>query len=438
MSATVAQPASTSKERWGWYLYDFGNSAYVAVVVLAVYSAYFQDAVVGGPEGTRLWGIAVSIAMLIVAVISPVLGTLADFSGAKKRFLAVFTGVAVIGTGLLFFVEAGDIFIGMLFYIVAETGYRAAQVYYNGLLPEIARPEEMGRISGNGWAVGSAGGIICLLVVLPLIVSFEGTFIIRISMVITAVFFGLSTLPIFLWVKERAQPQVLPAGESYFMIGFKRIWRTLKKARQYREFLKFMLSFIIYNDGIIMALEFAAIIGAVLFGMEQEQLIIFIIMVQVFSIVGAYLFGIMTDRSSGKQALIVSLIMMIAAVVWLYFAQSVTAFYIIGAIAGFSLTGVQSVSRTMVGKLSPPGQSAEFFGLFAVFGRTSSFIGPFVYGFIAAEVALALAAQGQTDMMAEQAGQRWAILSIAAFLVIGLIFLLNVNEEKGMEEAQAG
>lgn len=436
-TTAVSQPTTDKrkKEVWGWYLYDFGNSAYAAVVLLAVYSAYFQGTVVGGPEGSRLWGISVGIAMLVVAVISPVLGAIADFSGSKKRFLLLFTAVACLFTAMLFFVQAGNVVLGMVLFIMAEIGYRAAQVYYNGLLPEIAEPQEMGRISGNGWAIGSAGGIVCLLVVLPLIVLVGGAFVVRLSLVITAVFFALSTLPLFFWLREKAQPQPLPPGESYLTIGFKRLWHTLQKARQYREFIKFMIAFIIFNDGIIMALDFAAIIGAVLFGMEQQGLIIFIIVVQVTSVAGAYLFGILTDRWSGKRSLIVSLLLMIVAVVWLYFNLSQTGFFVIGALAGFALTGVQSVSRTMVGKLSPPGQSAEFYGLFAVAGRTSSFIGPTVYGIVAAEMALRYAAQGETAVMAEQLGQRVAILTIAGFLVVGLLLLLWVNEKRGIAAA---
>ncbi len=426
-------PPVTSRERWAWYLYDFGNSAYAAVVLLAIYSTYFKNNVVGGVEGSRLWGISLGIAMFVVAITSPILGTLADFSASKKRFLFIYTAIACVFTGCLFFVQQGDILFGMLFFILAEIGYRGAQVFYNALLPEIAEPHEIGRISGNGWAIGSLGGIICLLIVLPLIVLIGGPFIVRLSLIITALFFALSAIPIFRWLQERAKQQALPPGESYLSISFKRLWETMKLARKYREFLKFMLAFIIYNDGIIMALDFAAIIGLVLYGMEQQQLIIFIILVQVTSVAGAYFFGIYTDHWGSKRSLIISLILMIVAIIWLYFNPSLTGFFFIGGLAGFALTGVQSVSRTMVGLLSPPGQSAEFYGLFAVVGRTSSLIGPIVYGIIAAEVAIWYAAQGTDTLLAEQIGQRFAILSIAAFLIVGLLLLLRVNEQEGRE-----
>ncbi|MDX1523103.1 MAG: MFS transporter [Anaerolineae bacterium] len=431
MQATLSLPAATLRERWAWYLYDFGNSAYAAVVLLAIYSAYFKEQVVGGAEGSRLWGLSLGVAMFVVAVTAPVLGTIADYSAFKKRFLLFYTVLACLFTGLLFFVQQGDILIGILFFILAEIGYRSAQVFYNALLPEIATPAEMGRVSGNGWAIGSAGGILCLLIVLPLIVLIGGTFIVRLSLAITALFFAVSAIPIFTWLRERGQSHELPAGETYLSLSLKRLWKTFQAARNYKEFLKFMAAFVIYNDGIIMALDFAAIIGTVLYGMTQQELIIFIILVQVTSVAGAYLFGLLTDYWSSKQSLVISLLLMIAAVGWLYVNPSKTGFFLIGGLAGFALTGVQSVSRTMVGLLSPPGQSAEFYGLFAVVGRGSSLIGPVVYGLIAAEAALWYTGQGFSTLVAEQMGQRLAIVSIAVFLVAGLVILLFVNEKEG-------
>lgn len=428
---------TTRRERWAWYLYDFGNSAYAAVVLLAVYSAYFQGQVVGGSEGTRLWGVSVGIAMLVVAVLSPVLGTLADFSAAKKKFLLFFTTLSVIFTAALFFVMPGDVFTGMLFFILAEIGYRAAQVFYNALLPEIATSQEIGKVSGNGWAFGSLGGIVCLLIVLALIMSIGGTTVVRFSFLITAAFYLASSVPLFLWLRERAEPQQLGQRDSYLRVAFRRLRETFRAVRHYKEFIKFIIAFLIYNDGIMMALNFAAIIGAVLFGMTQQQLIIFMIIIQITSVAGAYLFGILADRWSSKRSLVLSLVIMIGAIVWMLFVQNVTVFFVIGALAGFALTGVQSVSRTLVGQFAPVEKSAEFYGFFEVGGRTSSFIGPAVYGFIAAEAAILLSARGMDAVSAEQMGIRVAIGSIVAFLVLGLVLLLKIRQPQSEVSAQA-
>jgi len=437
MHAVQLDDAPARRERWAWYLYDFGNSAYAAVVLLAVYSAYFKGEVVGGAEGSRLWGIAVGIAMLFVALTAPVLGTIADFSGAKKRFLFFYTSVSCLFTALLFFVQRGDVLMGMLFFILAEIGYRSAQVFYNALLPEIASSEDMSRVSGNGWAIGSLGGIICLILVLALIMLIGGDLIIRWSLVITAAYFALSTIPLFLWVRERAEPQLLPAGENLVSMALKRLGNTFRAVRHFKEFVKFIIAFLIYNDGILMTMNFAAILGAVLFGLQQQELIIFMIIVQVTSVVGAYIFGLLASDFGGKPSLVISLLLMTAAVFWLYFSDSLLAFYFIGALAGFALTGVQSVSRSVVGTFSPPGQSAQFYGFFAVAGRTSSFIGPTVFGLLAAEATQWYEAQGLAPLLAEQTGHRIALFSIAAFLLVGLVVLLSVREEEGRAAATA-
>jgi UMF1 family MFS transporter len=416
-----------NREHFAWYMYDFGNSAYAAVILLAVYSAYFKGTVVGGAEGSRYWGIAVGIAMLTVAIISPVLGSIADFSASKKRFLFIFSAITWVFTGLLFFVQKGDIFIGMLFFIIAEVGYRSGQVFYNSLLPEIAEPDEMGRVSGNGWAIGSFGGILCLIILLPLIVLIEGTLIVRLSLVFTAVYFALSTIPAYRWITEKAVGNPLPEGETHLSLAFSRLLETFRSLGNHRDFLRFIIAFLIYNDGILMALNFASIIGAVLFGMDQTQLIIFMIIVQVTSVMGAYFAGIVGKKIGFKRTLTYSILMMTAVILSMIFAQNLTQFYIIGALAGFALTGVQSVSRTMVGYFAPKGRSAEFYGIFAVTGRTSSFIGPTVYGFIAYEAARWFNSNRNLSLLqAEMNGQRVAIASIAVFLVVGLVILLGV------------
>ena len=418
-----------NREHIAWYMYDFGNSAYASVILLAVYSAYFKGTVVGGAEGSRYWGIAVGIAMLTVAVISPFLGAIADFSASKKRFLFIFSGITWVFTGLLFFVKEGDIFLGMLFFIIAEIGYRSGQVFYNSLLPEIAEPADRGRVSGNGWAIGSFGGILILLILLPLIVILKGTLIVRLSLVFTSIYFAASAIPAWLWIKERAVAKELPEGQTYLSMATTRLIDTVKALGNFRDFLRFIIAFLIYNDGILMALNFASIIGAVMFGMEQTELIIFMIIVQVTSVIGAYLAGLVGNKIGFKQTLVYSIIMMAMVVTAMIFAQNVVQFYIIGALAGFALTGVQSVSRTMVSYFAPEGRSAEFYGIFAVTGRTSSFIGPTVYGFLAFEAFKYFEnTRGLPTLLAEQAGQRVALGSIVIFLVVGLLVLLGVKD----------
>jgi len=415
------------RERRAWYLYDFGNSAYAAVVLLAVYSAYFKGTVVGGAEGSRLWGLSVGIAMLIVGLTSPILGALADSSQTKKRILLVFTVMASFFTAMLFFVGPGDVAKGMIFFILAEIGYRNGQVFYNALLPDIAEPEEMSRVSGNGWAIGSAGGIVCLLIVLALILGIGGQTVIRVAFLITAVFYAASTAPLFFLVKERTEPKPLPRGENYFSISIKRLWETFKAARKYQSFARFLGAFLVFNNGIMITLDFAAIIGATLFGLDQTQLIVFMIIVQVTSVIGAFVFGRAAGRWGSKAILVVALILMTLTVSLLYFTHSLTMFNIVGALAGFALTGVQSVSRTAVGQIAPEEKAAEFYGLFSLASQLSNFIGPTLFGLLIVWFTNFYAGKGMEALPAEQSGLMLAIASILVFLVAGMALLFTVR-----------
>jgi len=436
MATDIMDAKIKKRNHWAWYMYDFGNSAYAAVILLAVFSAYFKGSVVGGAEGSRLWGFSLGIAMLVVAVISPFLGTIADFTAAKKRILFVFSALSWVFTALLFFVEKGDIVMAMVFFILAEIGYRGGQVFYNALLTDITTPDDIGRVSGNGWAIGSIGGIICLLFILPAIVLTDSNpLVVRGSFVFTAVFFILSTLPLFMRLQEQGKGRPLPPGENYLSLAWKRLKNTFAAVRDFREFIKFIVSFLIYNDGILMALDFAAIIGAVLYGMTQTQLIIFMIIVQVTSAIGAWVFGIWGEKAGFKHALIYSILMMIGAIVWMMFNTTLTGYFLIGSLAGFALTGVQSLSRTITGLFAPKNKATEFFGFFAVAGRSSSFIGPTIYGIVAFRAAKFFEDQGMGTLLAEQAGQRAAIFSIAIFLVVGLLILISVDEKSARKVA---
>jgi len=429
-------PGVTKRQQLAWYLYDFGNSAYAAIVLLAVYSTYFKNAVVGGALGTRLWGTAIGIAMLVVAIISPIVGAIADYSGAKKRFLFVFTAQAVLFMGLLFFVQKGDIVTGMLFFILAEIGYRSAQVVYDAFLPEIAAPHEMGRISGIGWAVGSAGGIVILLLALPLILVFPGTLTVRLVMVLGAVFYGISAVFIFIWLPERAPHRSLPAGENYITVGFKRLWRTIREASRYKQAVRFVIASIVFNGGVIAAMDFAAILGGTLFGIQQQGLIILVILVQVTNVLGAWVFGSLVQRASAKGSLLVAIGLMALAVLLIYITPNATMFFMVASLAGLAMAGVQSVSRTIVGLISPVAKSAEFYGFYSVAGRTSSFLGPLVYGWVAADFAHRyMLTHGMDPIAADKAGLRAGLFVMAGLMIVGMLILLLMDEKAAIAAA---
>lgn len=425
----------SKRPRWSWYFYDFGNSAYASVILLAVFSAYFKNVVVGGAEGTRLWGLAVGIAAVIVAVASPILGAIADYTKSKKAFLIVFTALSVVFTAMLFFVRKGDVATGMLFFILAEIGYRAAQVFYDALLTSVSTPENIGSVSGKGWAVGMLGGIAALLVVLVPI-QLVGNSVIPYAFLITAVFYLASSVPMFLWVKEVHEQPSVQKEKGYIRVAFERLLHTIRSIRSYKEFLKYTVSFLIYNDGIMMLMDFAAIIGATLFGMTQIQLILFVIVIQMSGAVGALLFGKISDRLSSKDSVAISLGILICCITALLFADKLIWFFVIGFFAGFSLSGAQAVSRSMVSQFAPPEKTTEFYGFLSVAGRTSTFVGPLVFGTISYRMHNWYANRGVDAIVSEQYGLLWAIGSILVFLVVGLLLLLLVKRVTAKDPIQ--
>ena len=425
----------TKRPRWSWYFYDFGNSAYASVILLAVFSAYFKNVVVGGAEGTRLWGLAVGIAAIIVAVMSPILGSIADYAKSKKTFLILFTALSVVFTALLFFVRKGNVVTGMVFFILAEIGYRAAQVFYDALLTSVSTPENIGTVSGKGWAIGMLGGIAALLVVLVPI-QLVGNSVIPYAFLITAVFYLASSIPMFLWVKEIHEEPAEQKEKGYIRVAFERLLHTFRSIKSYKEFLKYTIAFLIYNDGIMMLMDFAAIIGATLFGMTQIQLILFVIVIQMSGAVGALLFGKISDRLSSKDSVVISLSILICCITALLFADKLIWFFVIGFFAGFSLSGAQAVSRSMVSQFAPPEKTTEFYGFLSVAGRTSTFVGPLVFGTISYRMHNYYANHGLDALLSEQYGLLWAIGSILLFLVVGLLLLLLVKRVTAKEPMQ--
>jgi UMF1 family MFS transporter len=255
------------------------------------------------------------------------------------------------------------------------------------------------------------------------------------------VYFAIFAAPLFLFLREKAKHKPMPEKENYLSIAFNQLKHTLSSVKDHREFIKFIVAFLIYNDGILMAINFAAIFGVVMFGLSQEQIILFMILIQFTSVIGSYISGFIADQYSAKFSLVVFLSVMFICVVGLFLVETVVGFFVIGGAAGLALSSVQAVSRAMVGKLAPAGQSAEFYGFFAVAGRTSSFIGPTIYGIVAAEAAIWFEAQGDRASFlwfrfldggapfSEQLGQRVAIIPVMLFLIGGLLILFTVQEK---------
>lgn len=403
-----------SKQILGWMMYDFANSAFTTIIVTVVYSVYFMQQVVGGDPGyaEMLWGRAIGISMTLVAISAPILGAVADYSRSKKKFLFFNCYLTVIFTALLYFVGPGDISKGMIFFIIANFGFNSANVFYDAFLPEITGFENMGKVSGFGWALGYLGGLLSLILSLILI-----RYDVRWVFPMIAVHFFIFSLFTFFWLKEVQRPS---KRTNYYKVAAKRVISSIKNLRKFPQLLKFMLSYFIYNDGITTVIVFASIYGITRFGMNTKDMLLYFIIAQFTSILGSALFGWLTDLKGVRLSLSISISIWIVVVVWAYFCSSATEYYFVGLLAGMAIGSSQANSRTMLSMLTPKAREAEFFGFYTLTGRLSSIIGPILYGWIAHKTG---------DI-------RNSILSLMFFFMVGFLILQFVDPQKGITDAQ--
>ncbi|MDA2926353.1 MFS transporter [Acidobacteria bacterium AH-259-G07] len=425
-----------SREIWGWALYDFANSAYSTALAGVIFSVYFVQDVVGDQgltlfgsrmTGPAVWGYSVSLSMLLVAVIAPVLGAVADYRASKKRFLFYFCYGGVLATAFLFLARPGEIWLAVIFYILSNMGLESSMAFYNGFLPEIASREHMGRISGFGWALGYVGGVSCLVLNLAMIerpnwfgLPATDYIPVRASLVVVAAWWGLFSIPTFLWLRERARAQELPPGAGYLRVGFQRLTLTFRKINQFRELVKFLVAFLIYNDGVQTVIVMAAVFGADVLGMSQQELIPCFILTNSVAFVGALLFGYLGDRMSTKSAIHITLFIWSVAVLYVVVINEIWQFWLLAVIIGSVLGGIQASSRALLAQFTPPENSAEFFGFFATSGKFASIFGPAFFAMV-------------TDLTGTA---RWGVVSVLIFFIIGWAILSTVDEKKGIAQAQ--
>lgn len=398
----------------GWMFYDFANSSFTTIIVTVVYSAYFIKQVVGGTAGygEQLWGRAVAISMTLVALSAPIFGAVADFSRSKKKFLFINCYITVIFTGLLYFVNSGEIIKGMIFFIIANFGFNSANVFYDAFLPEITEPEDIGKVSGYGWALGYVGGLLSLFISL-ILVKID----VRLVFPAIAAYFFVFSLITFFWLKELRLPS---KRTNYFKTAIQRITFTYRNIKKIPELLKYLFSYFIYNDGITTVIVFASIYGITRFGMTTQNMIVYFILAQVSSVIGSAVFGNLTDKIGVKKTLSMSLFIWIVVVIWAFYCKSGFEYYFVGLTAGLAIGSSQSNSRTLLAMLTPHNKQAEFFGFYTLTGRLSSIIGPLVYGEIARRTG----------------SPRWSVLSLIVFFVTGFVILQSVNVQKGVNDAK--
>ncbi len=412
------------KEIFSWCLFDFANSSFTTIIITVVYSVYFVEIVaMRKPSADFLWSLGNFISQGLVLLTAPVLGAIADFSGAKKRFLFASYVGCIIFTSLLYFSGPGQILKALVLFSIANYAYSSGENFIASFLPELARPEDMGKVSGFGWALGYVGGLLSLILCYPFIqggftLSNEGS--IRITCLITAAFFLLAGIPTFVWLREGRPSHGLPPGQSYLSLGFGRIAETFQHLQQFRELFKFLMLFCIYNCGVTTVVVFASIYAQRVIQLSPAELILFFLITQISASAGAFLFGLLQDWIGAKRTIYLTLLLWIGVILGAYWSAGKNTFYIVGNLAGMGLGSSQSAARALVGLFSPPSKSAEFFGFWGLFWKLSTAVGPMVYGSISSITG----------------SPRMAILTTGSFFVLGLAGLPLISEQRGIQAAQ--
>ena len=413
-----------------WCTYDWANSAFTTLVVTFIYSTYFVQAFADDPDtGTVFWTRGIVGSSILIAVLSPVLGAAADRGGARRKFLIISTLVCVAATTVLAFItpdQSNAVLKALTVFVIANVAFEVGMVFYNAFLPAVVSPVRIGRVSGYGWGLGYAGGLVCLVVALlvfvglpgsdPLLaLSTEDAFNVRATNLLVAGWFLLFSLPIFLWVRDPAK------GASGLSIGqaFADLKVTAQKIRQYRQVVRFLLARLVYNDGLVTVFAFAGIYASGTFAFTQSDIIVFGIVINVAAGLGAWVFGIMDDRRGGKSTIMVSLVALSVATLIAVLAPGRAWLWVAGIGIGIFAGPNQSASRSLMGRFVPERHQSEFFGFFAFSGKATAFLGPLLLGIL-------------TDAY----GQRVGVSVVVLFFLAGGAVLWTVDEKEGIEAAQ--
>jgi UMF1 family MFS transporter len=419
LTGATTLPRLMNRDVAGWSLYDFGSSAFNTLMVTFIFNRYFTDVIAADPDvGTVIWGRALNISAVIVALMMPVLGAVADYSGRKKLFLILAATQAIIFGGLLFFMGPGDAVPAAVLFVIANVGFESSNVFYNAFLPEISTRKTIGRISGMGYFLGYIGGLICLALGLGMIRGWvpDTDFLnVRATVLLVCVWYLLFSLPMFLGVRERGERRPPPAG-GYIREGFRRLSTTIRHIRDLREAMKLIIARMVYNDGLVTVIGFASIYAGAVLGMPLDDVLVMAIALNVAAGIGAFGFGFIDDRIGGKKTLVITLIGLTIAGVIGVSTSSVAGFWVAATLIGIMMGPNQSASRSLLAKLVPEHKHAEAFGLFAFSGKMSSVLGPLAY----------------TTAVDITGNHRIAMGTIIAFFVVGLFLLMFLREQEGI------
>ncbi|MFW9787926.1 MAG: MFS transporter [Candidatus Thorarchaeota archaeon] len=439
------------KERFGWYLYDLANTSFTVLIVTALYPLYFRVLVWNETLGDAMWGYAGSVTMLIIAVTAPVLGAIADFGGTKKKFLMFYTSVCIALTAFMVFLPGLtysqidaipeirpenplpgfdfapilglDIWVwAWIIFIIANVGFQGALPFYNAWLPEISNEENIGRISGYGYAAGYVGAMATIIIALLVILAdLPYTY----AFFASAIFFLVFAIPSIMALKNRPAT-VFPGEEdqSLASLGYRRVRNTVKNIRNYQGLPLFLVAYFLFSDAITTVIYYAAIFGQEVYLFSTTNILIFFAVTQLAAIPGAFVFGIVADKIGTKRALIITLFIWVIAlsIAYLFVDFGAIIWWTVGMIAGVGMGSSQSIARGMYGQFIPEDKKSEMYGFYALTGKFAAILGPFVYASV-----LLLANPTQDPALIRDAHLN-AMLAILLFFVVSILLLLKVRQ----------
>ena len=419
-------------------MYDFGNSAFMTIIITAIFPIYYgRVASAGVPSQTSefRFSMATTGAMVVIAILAPILGALADFSAIKKRMIAGFLSMGIASVALMFFIQQGNWVLALALFVIANFAANGSFVFYDALLPHLAKDDEIDRVSTAGYALGYIGGGLLLALNLawilnpqwfglpsgPNLSESDQTLPTRLAFLSVAIWWALFSIPLFRRVPE--PPVRLETdesrGQSPIKAAFTRLGETFHELKKFRNAFLMLLAFLIYNDGIGTIIRMATIYGAGI-GLKEGDMIKAVLLTQFIGVPFAFLFGMLAGKIGAKRSIFLALIVYTGISIVGYFMKTAGHFLLLAILVGMVQGGAQALSRSLFASLIPRYKAGEFFGFFAVVEKFAGIIGPLVFGLVAVG-----------------GSSRNAILSVIAFFVIGGIILAFVNVAEGQRLARA-
>ena len=399
------------KEVISWSLYDFANQPFTTIIVTFVYGAFFTEYIAADKQtGTLLWSSAIAVTAVVVSVLSPILGALADKGGYRKLFLMFFTWVCVIFSILLYFPVAGDVYFALSLFVVANVAFEMGSVFCNSYLPDLSKKDNIGKISGFGWGLGFVGGLSALFLSLHLFPTLDSEGIRRIN-ILVGVWFLIFSIPTFLFVKDRKSEKL---QKRHIINSFKSLKNTFNEVVKYKTILKFLVARLFFNDGLVTIFSLGGIYAMGTLNFSFDEVLILGIVLNVAAGIGSFVFGYLEDEIGVKNVINISLLVLIFSTLLAYFAPETSnpkqMFWVAGVFIGLMVGPNQSCSRSLMAQLIPSKKQNEFFGFFALTGKATSFLGPLLFGIIA-----------------KFYSQQLALWVVILFFIIGLFLFNRIN-----------